>query len=351
MGYMEEYGHDLVQTSAHFGARPEHEVWQGKAFSLSGRKVIDGKAYPDFYQATGYGRIDGMQGVNCRHSWGPHYPGISQLPKVEGTRDGKTSKQYYKAAQKQRGLERQIRDKKRTIALGKEAGLPMTQEKLELGVLQGKLKTFVATEGLVRNPMREKAYGIAAQPRALRSATRHPTRPEGTLGVKIDKFVACLEDRAGNILKTESVRLAAKDLKGFTQRSGWYINWEKEAKAMEVYGLRLAGDTEIQGLISLTDDPENNAVKLGWVSAAPWNQGKLGEKRYSGVGGHMFAIAAQRSVDLGYNGYMWGIAKNETLARHYVNKIGARRIGNSYRITFNEATAKALLEKYAWTKA
>jgi hypothetical protein len=189
------------------------------------------------------------------------------------------------------------------------------------------------------------------QSRTLRSATiGHGTGNE-TLGVKIDKFVAYLEDRAGNILPTESVRLSASELKGFNKRNGWYINWRTEAKTMEVYGLRLAGGTEIQGLISLVNDPESSAVKLGWVAAAPWNQGKLGEKKYIGVGGHMFAIAAQRSVDLGYNGYMWGMAKNQRLLKHYIDSLGARRIGNSYRISINEKAAETLLKKYTRKQA
>jgi hypothetical protein len=117
---------------------------------------------------------------------------------------------------------------------------------------------------------------------------------------------------------------------------------------MEVYGLRLAGDVEIQGLISLADDPKSNAIRLGWVAAAPWTQSKLGEKRYSGVGGHMFAIAAQRSVDLGYNGYMWGMAKSEKLARYYEQMMGATRYG-CLKIYFDEKAAKVLLAKYRWT--
>jgi len=38
----------------------------------------------------------------------------------------------------------------------------------------------------------------------------------------------------------------------------------------------------------------------------------------------MFAIAAQRSTKLGYNGYMWGMAKTEKLARYYESKTGAK---------------------------
>jgi hypothetical protein len=287
-------------------------------------------------------------GVNCRHSFCPWYPGLSKLPEIEQTRNGKTSDEYYKATQKQRGLERRIRDKKREVALGNKAGLPMAQQRLELGQAQKKLREFVASERLVRNPLREKAYGIGMQPRALRSVTIGRRAESGTLGVKIDKFVACLEDRAGNILQTESVRLSAAELKGFNKRNGWYINWQTEAKSMEVYGLRLSGNTDIQGLISLVNDPGSSAVRLGWVAAAPWNQGKLGEKKYIGVGGHMFAIAAQRSVDLGYNGYMWGMAKNEKLARYYERVIGAKRYGY-LKVYIDERAAGALLAKYNWT--
>jgi hypothetical protein len=278
----------------------------------------------------------------------PYYPGITGLPKVEEARDGLTGEEYYRLTQRRRGMERRIRETKRDIAQLETAGASTAQKRLVLGQ-QHRLDAFTKQNGLVRQPRREKAYGIGAQPRALRSATLHRTPTGGTIGVKIDKFVACLEDQAGHILPTESVRLTAIDLKGFNQRTGWYINWQTEAIKMEVYGLRLQGDTQIQGLISLVDDPENSSVKLGWVAAAPWNQGKRGSKRYLGVGGHMFAIAAQRSVDLGYNGFMWGIAKNPHLLEHYVKLIGARGLGNSYRIEIDERAARVLLEKYNWT--
>jgi hypothetical protein len=170
--YLDEFDHDLVMTSAHFGARPEHEVWQGKAYCRSGRKTIDGVTYPDFAQATGYGDVAGLAGINCNHSHGPYYPGISELPEIEQERNGMTSAEYYKATQQQRGLERQIRDKKREIALGQEAGLPMTQERLELGTLQNRLKGFTDSRGLVRQPAREKAYGVGAQPRGLRGSAK-----------------------------------------------------------------------------------------------------------------------------------------------------------------------------------
>lgn len=287
--------------------------------------------------------------VNCRHSYGPYFPGITELPTIEKTRNGMTSEEHYKATQKQRGYERKIRDTKQEVAALEASGADATQKRLELGKLQNQLKAHVDSKGLVRQPAREKAYGLGAdvtQPRALRTSTIGKISTQGTVGVKVDKFVSCLEDRNGNIFKTESIRLLSDDLKGINKKNGWFINWEKEAKGMEVYGLRLAGDKEIQGLISLVDDPENTAVKLGWVVSAPHNRGD--DRSYYGVGAHMFAIAAQRSTKLGYNGYMWGMAKTEKLARYYESKIGATRYGSLY-IRIDEAAAKALLDRYTWS--
>jgi len=80
-----------------------------------------------------------------------------------------TSEQYYNATQRQRALERDIRLKKEQVRLTGLAGSDTAQLRLELGAAQGRLKAFVDGNGLTRNPAREKAYGIGAQPRALKA--------------------------------------------------------------------------------------------------------------------------------------------------------------------------------------
>ena len=74
--YADECENDLVITSQHIGARPEHALWQGKVFSLSGKS----NRYPDFRSSTGYGTAAGLCGVNCRHSFSPYFPGMSLKP-------------------------------------------------------------------------------------------------------------------------------------------------------------------------------------------------------------------------------------------------------------------------------
>ena len=71
---MDDLEVDLVEVSAHAGARPSHAAWQGRIYSRSGRS---GK-YPDFVSSTGYGSGAGLGGWNCRHSFYPYFDGISQ---------------------------------------------------------------------------------------------------------------------------------------------------------------------------------------------------------------------------------------------------------------------------------
>lgn len=182
---LNQYDHTLVRVSAHYGARPTHDAWQGKAYSLKGRKTIDGVTYDDFYAATEYGSVAGLKGVNCRHSFGPYYPGITQLPDLDFPREsshfGMTSEQYYEATQRQRELERRVRKTKREIAALERAGLGLespsyVQKRLLLGKQQGTLREHVADSRLERQYAREKAYGVGAQPRALKVLTRGKAR-------------------------------------------------------------------------------------------------------------------------------------------------------------------------------
>ncbi|HAJ96112.1 MAG TPA: phage capsid protein, partial [Ruminococcus sp.] len=114
-----DMGCDLMEITAHAGARPSHAHWQGQIVSLSGRRgyltVRD----------IGYGDADGFGGINCRHDWYPFFEGISQrtysperLQELENHRIQIGDKSYtdYEVSQMQRRLERDIREKKRLVA-------------------------------------------------------------------------------------------------------------------------------------------------------------------------------------------------------------------------------------------
>lgn len=114
-----EVGWDLMEITAHSGARPEHANWQGKIVSLSGQRGYLSK------KDIGYGTATGFKGVNCKHDWYPYYKGstrsytqkeLNKWKNEKVTYNGKKISKY-DATQEQRKIERAIRqDKKELVA-------------------------------------------------------------------------------------------------------------------------------------------------------------------------------------------------------------------------------------------
>jgi len=113
---MNELDVALVEVSSHPGARPEHAEWQGRCYSLKGDVTIGGVRYRDFYSATGYGTVEGLLGANCRHSFAPYIHGTRHAyahdPKHAS---GVRGDEVYRLTQKQRYIERRIREAKREL--------------------------------------------------------------------------------------------------------------------------------------------------------------------------------------------------------------------------------------------
>ena len=117
---MNEMGWDIVLVSAHMGARygdggenyTNHYWWQGKFYSRSGKD----KRFPPF-SVCGMGDVQGIEGANCRHSYGPGDGVNNPFEKY----DSEENKRIYDLTQKQRAMERSIRKQKRMVMGLKEA--------------------------------------------------------------------------------------------------------------------------------------------------------------------------------------------------------------------------------------
>lgn len=117
---------DIMEITAHPGARPTHAEWQGQLVSRSGQ--IGYLTLSDI----GHGDVAGFMGANCRHNWYPFFPGISKpnwtkekLAKIDVEPfeyDGKTYNAY-EATQRQRQLERSMRKTKRNMVGLQAAGM------------------------------------------------------------------------------------------------------------------------------------------------------------------------------------------------------------------------------------
>lgn len=186
---MDEMGCDLVEVSAHAGARVgdgtpgpgNHAWWQGKVYSRSG---TSGK-YPAFVECTGYGTGEGLGGWNCRHSFFPFYEGFSEPAYTEEALEELNAPKYayngrklteYEATQRQRYIERQIRRWKREKAAMEAAGLDSSEASAKLRQWRGKMKDFLDQTGLKRHYEREYVEETAGTPPAATPAAQGGTK-------------------------------------------------------------------------------------------------------------------------------------------------------------------------------
>lgn len=133
---MDEMDVDLVLVSSHLGARPEHYVWQGKVYTRSG---LDAR-YPDFETVTGYGTVTGLCGANCRHNFSPYFEGMRN-PFQEY--DSEENQKQYEMEQRQRTLERRIRNTKRET-MGWRAAMDAETDPIKKAEAEGKYQRKAA---------------------------------------------------------------------------------------------------------------------------------------------------------------------------------------------------------------
>ena len=115
---------DIMEITAHAGARPAHAVWQGQLVSRSGRR-----GYLSLSD-IGYGSVTGFMGANCRHNWHMFFEGISERAYTDAQLAALNSEtvEYngervplWKATDYQRRLERSVKASKRELVALDEA--------------------------------------------------------------------------------------------------------------------------------------------------------------------------------------------------------------------------------------
>lgn len=119
----EKLGAEYFEVSWHGGARPTHQVWQGRVYSKKELETV-----------CGLGTVTGLCGVNCYHSYSPFFPEISEriytdeqleeMNRKDNTPVEYNGKQYtkYEASQRQRRLETTMRAQRQKIKLLQDGG-------------------------------------------------------------------------------------------------------------------------------------------------------------------------------------------------------------------------------------
>jgi hypothetical protein len=119
----EQLGTEYFEVSYHRGARPTHQVWQGRVYSKKELETV-----------CGLGTVTGLCGANCYHSYSPFIKGIDtptyseeeldRMNEEENTPKEYNGKEYtaYEAQQRQRQLETAMRADRQKIELLTQGG-------------------------------------------------------------------------------------------------------------------------------------------------------------------------------------------------------------------------------------
>lgn len=265
-------GIKYVLVSSHIGARytnkiepANHESWQGKVYSLSDKLLkkfgyeekeekqnIFGKikeffqkfrrkeSYEDFETVTGYGTIEGLCGINCRHTFEPFYPGMknNQTPY-----DSEENKKAYDLSQQKRAMERKIRDTKKRLFEVRHVIKSANDENLIAGLKEDEAKikalfdkqnseytAFCRQNGLRRSEDRlyvSKADGATTRyehmdssVREYRILTEDGTIAEGKDVVNVLEVMTELPQKAKNALSNAVFRTNSSKGNGYNPQTG-----------------------------------------------------------------------------------------------------------------------------------
>lgn len=201
---------DRYEVSAHVGARPTHQPWQGRVYTMQ-----------QLIEICGLGDIDGLHGINCYHDYQAFPPGsirtytdeqLEQMMREENTPKSYGEKKCttYEALQKQRYMERCMRKTRQEIKLLKSGEAPEQEIILKKAKYQGQLQKYSEFS---------KAMGLPEQmKRVYQDGLRGKFTPTKTELKKIDPPI--LKNAAGkDIIEVKRVTLTGNP-NSITQLTG-----------------------------------------------------------------------------------------------------------------------------------
>lgn len=151
---------DTYEVTYHVGARPTHQPWQGRVWTM--QQLID---------VCGLGTGPGLHGWNCGHDYKPFIPGVSvrtytdeqldQMIAEENTPKEYLGKKYttYEALQAQRRMETRMRKTRQDIRLMQDGGADPNDITLKKAKYQGQMQTYKAfSEAMELPEQMERVY-------------------------------------------------------------------------------------------------------------------------------------------------------------------------------------------------
>lgn len=231
---------DTYEVTYHVGARPTHQPWQGRVWTMQ-----------QLQDVCGLGTVTGLHGANCYHDYKPFIPGISvriytdeqldQMIAEENTPKEYLGKKYttYEALQAQRKMETRMRKTRQDIRLMQDGGADPNDIVLKKAKYQGQMQTYKAfSEAMELPEQMERVY------------------QDGLRG----KFTPT---------KAELARAKARDGENSTESMNYMSNsfrprygQEKELQISQVKMRVRPVNNSSFDMVTDTDNPRNKAVRL-----------------------------------------------------------------------------------------
>ena len=284
---------EYYEVAWHAGARPTHQVWQGRVWSKEQLVTV-----------CGLGTVTGLEGVNCYHERYPFILGISERNwtdewlerknREENTPKMFNGKEYtlYDARQKQRQMETAMRAQREKVQLLKAGNADPDDVMLARAKYQGQLNEyskFSRKMGLKEERERiyyDKRGRVATNtkrqnarytPDMIRNATRDSNQ--------YDRYKKIIGDSAGSLANfrqmkynnheefqmltdyTNSVKNGMiSPLSGFKNYKTLYESVEKDIIGMQTStGIEITGQSKhfIERVIGTKEDPKTRRPRSG----------------------------------------------------------------------------------------
>lgn len=289
----EKLGTECYEVAWHAGARPTHQVWQGKVWSKEQLVTV-----------CGLGTVTGLEGVNCYHERYPFIPGISERNWSDDwlekkNREENTPKEFrgkkytvYEAKQKQRQMETAMRAQREKVQLLQKGGADPDDVMLARAKYQGQLNEyskFSRKMGLKEE--RERIYydmrgRIATNtkqqnakytPDMIRNATRDSNQ--------YDRYKSIIGENAGSLADFRQMKYNDPEefglltdymnsvkngmispLSGFENYKTLYEKVEKDVVGMKTSaGIKITGQSKhfMERVIGTKEDPKTHRPRSG----------------------------------------------------------------------------------------
>lgn len=244
-------GTKYYEVAWHAGARPAHQVWQGKVYSEK-----------ELVTVCGLGTVTGLEGANCYHERYPFIPGISERNWTdewlkEKNREENTPKEYngkqytaYEARQRQRKMETAMRAQREKVQLLKRGDADRDDIMLAKAKYQGQLNEYakfsrkmglkeererIYLDGRGRIATNTKQQNTRYSPEMIRNAERDSKQYERYKNIIGDSTGSLASFRQMKYNKPERFEILKKKVDTYSEidKKSWSAEFKQKSK--EIY--------------------------------------------------------------------------------------------------------------------